>query len=455
MFDVSFMRVLRPSTLTIVIACAILIVGGLFLPTSSSAAGKALQYDKQGRVIGSTTYSKAPKTNNKHKGSTPNSANPNSSGFGSGSNSGFGSGPSKFNPDTAFEPGEVVILNPPPNFQDKISAKNFRVLEIVSLGNLGMRLARVRTPNTMSVPDAIRALSRVLPGVTIEANTQFDPSGSIQASRTTANPRTKAGWDNLSPTCGKGLVIGQIDASVDLKHPALKNQDITYRAFTKSGRKPATDGHGTAVAAILVGSADWGGLQPGAKLYAANMFEKNEAGKTVGSSIGLLRAVDWMVSLKVHALNLSIAGSDNKIVRKAFEIAKKHNLILIASAGNWGRSDKPAFPAAYSHVLAVTAIKSDGRVYTHANTGSYVDFAEPGVEVYTAAPGGGGKVTSGTSYSAPYVTVMAAILKQAGKAPNVAALRKILSGATQDLGKPGKDNVFGFGKIKARPICKS
>ena len=154
-------------------------------------------------------------------------------------------------------------------------------------------------------------------------------------------------------------------------------------------------------------------------------------------------------------MNLSIAGDDNKIVRKAFGLARRQNMILVAAVGNWGRADKPAYPAAYQHVVAVTATKGAELVYSHANSGKYVDFAAPGVGIYTALPGGGGKPQSGTSFATPYITVMAAILARAGKAPDAETLRKLLGRATRDLGRPGKDEIFGFGAVKAKPICSS
>ena len=363
--------------------------------------------------------------------------------------------PSAFNPTAAFEPGEVVLADPPYGFEDKIRAQGFRVTEHVRLTKLGLSLVRVATPTGMSIQDAIRVLSRELPGVTVDANTQFDPSAGTGIDRASANPRAIAGWQDLSPNCGKGLVLGQVDSGVDITHPALKGSDITYRSFTKSGRRPGPPDHGTAVAAMLVGNADWGGLLPGAKLYAANMFEINEQGKKVGSAVGLLQAIDWLVSQNVDAVNLSIAGSDNKVVRKAFDLARRQNMILVAAVGNWGRADKPAYPAAYEHVVAVTATKGAELVYSHANSGDYVDFAAPGVGIYTALPGGGGKPQSGTSFATPYITVMAAILAHAGKTPDAATLRKFLSPATRDLGRPGKDDVFGFGSVMAKPVCQS
>ena len=362
---------------------------------------------------------------------------------------------STFDPATAFEPGEVILVDPPKGFEDKIRTQGFRVTEHVRLGELGLGLVRVATPAGMNVPDAIRLLSRELPGVTIDANTHFDPSQGMGIDRASANPRAVAGWEDLSPTCGKGLVIGQIDSGVDVTHPALKGSDITYRAFAKPGRQPGPPDHGTSVAAMLVGNAEWGGLMPGAKLYAANMFETGEDGKNIGSTIGLLQSIDWLISQNVNAINLSIAGDDNEVVRKAFAKAKRQNMILIASVGNWGSADKPAYPAAYEHVIAVTATKGAELVYSHANSGKYVDFSAPGVGIYTALPGGGGKPQSGTSFATPYITVMAAILAHAGKTPDADTLRRLLGGATRDLGKPGKDDIFGLGSVKAKPVCQS
>lgn len=420
-----------------------------------------------GGMIGAYSYLNAPdeqKTAQKQSPSisappSPNAQNLNPTAPGTGQDvtsiSAFEGPRSTFNPATAYEPGEVILVDPPKGFEDKIRAQGFHVTEHIRLTSMNLGLVRVATPAGMNVPDAIRLLSRELPGVTIDANTHFDPSQGANIDRASANPRAVAGWESLSPTCGKGLVIGQIDSGVDVSHPALKSSDITYRSFSKPGRQPGPPDHGTSVAAMLVGSAEWGGLMPGAKLYAANMFETDETGKSVGSAVGLLQSIDWLMSQNVNAINLSIAGDDNEVVRKAFGAAKRQNMILVAAVGNWGSADKPAYPAAYDYVVAVTATKGEELVYSHANSGKYVDFSAPGVGIYTALPGGGGKPQSGTSFATPYITVMAAILAHAGKTPDADALRRLLSGATRDLGTPGKDDIFGLGSVKAKPVCQS
>jgi len=110
---------------------------------------------------------------------------------------------STFSPDQAYEPGEVIIAAPPADFEDKIRPAGFHVMEHVNLGRLGLKIVRVSTPPGMSVPDALRKLAVLLPGVTMDANNQFEDSsaGTAQAA---PNPRAKAGRKNLSENLWNG-----------------------------------------------------------------------------------------------------------------------------------------------------------------------------------------------------------------------------------------------------------
>ena len=352
-------------------------------------------------------------------------------------------------PDKWYEPGEVIVLDPPKGFSAFASSKGFRVLERERMGSLGMELWRLKTPKDMAVPQALRVLKGRFPGLTVDANHLFDASAG-KSGRLTA--RGILGWPEAPPSCGKGLKLGMIDAPVDASHPALKGQRVTYRSFHNPKRRPAKGDHGTAVAAMLVGKPGWGGLLPGATLKAANMFEINEGGKKVGSAKGLLSSVDWLIQQKVDTVNLSVAGADNKVVRLAFNKARQKGLVMVAAAGNWGRDDKPAFPAAYKHVMAVTAVDDKKRIYRQANQGSYIEFAAPGVDIWTAVPGGG-RYQSGTSFATPYLTAITALAIKKGVAKRTDSLRSILRKYAVDLGKGGRDTVYGWGFLNMKAFC--
>ena len=327
----------------------------------------------------------------------------------------------------------------------------FAVLEVTQLRELEMAIYRVAIPRGTKVPEARKLLASRFPGVAIDAHRVFETQGVKEYKKQTARPI--AGWPAASVSCGAGIRIGQIDSPVDTSHPALKGQRIEFRSFHKESRKPGPADHGTAVAAMLVGKPAWGGLLPGAELMAANMFEVNEAGKVIGSGMGLLRAIDWMAQKGVQVVNLSVAGGDNKVVRKAFQKAQEKGLILVAAAGNWGSAKRPAYPAAYRDVIAVTALDQKRRIYKKANSGAYIDFAAPGVRIYAAVPRGG-RVMSGTSFATPYIAVLLAMHIEAGAPKSPGTLRQLLSGRVLDLGDPGRDDIFGYGIVKLRPKCQ-
>lgn len=354
-------------------------------------------------------------------------------------------------PDELVVPGELLVADPPEGFARGARQLGFEVIEVVELRQLEMAVYRVATPPGMEVSEARKKLAARFPGIAIDSHRAFETQGVKEYGKQTARPM--AGWPQATATCGAGMRIGQIDSPVDTSHPALKGQRVEFKSFHKESRKPGPADHGTAVAAMLVGKPNWGGLLPGAELFAANMFEVNETGKVIGSGMGLLRAIDWMAQKKIQVVNMSVAGGDNKVVRKAFKLARKKGLVLVAAAGNWGSAKRPAYPAAYGDVIAVTALDKKRKIYKKANSGAYIDFAAPGVKIYAAVPRGG-RVMSGTSFATPYITVLLAMSIEAGAPTSPTALREMLSGRVLDLGNPGRDDVFGHGVVKLRPKCQ-
>ena len=358
-------------------------------------------------------------------------------------------------PEQQYEAGEVIVADPPPAFATSIGSLGFAVLETFRLNNIGTSVYRLRIPVGMSVDEARRRLAVQYPGISLDANHHYQAQ-QLQgrpADFPAKLPRALAGWNPGTPGCGAGVRLGMVDAAVDVNHPALRGQDIQFRSFHKEGSRAGSADHGTAVAAIMVGKPEWGGLLPGATLRAGNMFETNEVGKDVGSAVGLLKSVDWLLAEKVQAINFSVAGSDNKIVRGIIEKIAAKNLVIVAAAGNWGTDQRPAFPAAYNEVMAVTAFGDRGTLYAHANFGPYIDFAAPGVDVFTAVPGGGGKLQSGTSFASPFLAVLAALEVARGQPGNKASMQSLLSKTIIDLGPAGRDPQFGWGYVAKQPAC--
>ena len=93
-------------------------------------------------------------------------------------------------------------------------------------------------------------------------------------------------------------------------------------------------------------------------------------------------------------------------------MATRKGVVFVAAAGNGGPDAPAGYPAAYDEVIAVTAVDRKGGNYDHANRGTYIDVAAPGVQIWTALPDGEEGLLSGTSFAAPFVTAVAAVAYQ-------------------------------------------
>ena len=246
-----------------------------------------------------------------------------------------------------------------------------------------------------------------------------------------------------------------IDSPVDSRHEAFKGRRIIRKSFHDPDTDSGSALHGTAIAAMFVGkpSAEgYGGLLPEAKLYAANIFQRDENGETRADSMAFAQALDWLAGKRPHVINISLTGTESKAVRKAIAVARKHKIIVVAAAGTWGRKAAPAYPAAQRNVIAITAIDTDLAPYRKANRGRYIDFAAPGVDVWTAIPGGG-QFQTGSSFAAPYGTAAVALAVAAGVRNSPRDIRAHLKAFAVDAGDPGRDDTFGWGILKLDEPC--
>ncbi|MTI10770.1 S8 family serine peptidase [Curvivirga aplysinae] len=354
------------------------------------------------------------------------------------------------------ESGEIMIADPPFGTKTKLRQMGYEISGKHRLSTLDMEIIVVKTPEDKNLADALKELIAAFPNSIIDTNDLMDLSAKASAEDLELPyDRKTVGWGLVDPQCGFGLKIGMVDGAVDVKHPALKNQRLSYKSFIKKGRKAAAYEHGTAVAIMLVGEPgvedNIGGILPGAKLYAANIFEER-AGMVKGNLAAMLRSLDWFAQNKVKVVNMSIAGGINKIMKLALRKIEKKGIIIVAAAGNNGSKAAPVWPAADPSVLAITAIDHRLGVYKYANQGKYIDFAAPGVGIKTLTPQGP-KSQTGTSFATPYITGIVALHLQMGFKGNVEELRKSMQRYSKDLGKSGKDKTYGWGLVRIKPSC--
>ena len=81
-----------------------------------------------------------------------------------------------------------------------------------------------------------------------------------------------------------------------------------------------------------------------------------------------------------------------------------------------------------------------------ADKGSFIDYAAPGVNILTTAPGGSYTIATGTSLSSAHLSGIIALLLSQKRNQSIDAA---LTETAVDLGKPGRDQEFGEGLVSA------
>jgi len=224
-------------------------------------------------------------------------------------------------------------------------------------------------------------------------------------------------------------------------HPLLRSSPVVSRDFVLSeGTRPR--GHGTAVASLIAAQGS------GAHILAASVFFQTPGYNPGAMTESLVAALDWLVSEEVDVINMSLAGPPDALLERMLsELGKP---LVVAAVGNNGPSGEPLYPAAYDGVIGVTAVDRDKRIFHYANRGDHVDYAALGVNVQVADAGAGRRIESGTSMASPLVAVIiGSLLRQGRLSPD--ELQSVLLESCEDLGRKGRDRIYGHGLLTAPP----
>jgi Subtilase family len=353
-----------------------------------------------------------------------------------------------------YVPDEVVVANLTDDARSDITLLGFVVLDEQQLESLGLTITRVRVPRQMTPPSARRLLASRYPDVLVDVNALYRTQGQLSLPPPDY-PSKLIGWVHAPISCGQDIRIGVLDTAVDTATPGLSGAHIVQRSFLPAGAKSAPTEHGTTIASILIGQGSGGGagLLPGARLEVASVFGADSAGIPMADVVALLGGLDWLVGSGARVINMSFAGDANAVVALALRRVINGRAIVVAAVGNEGPTAPPAFPADEPGVIGVTAVDNHRQSYADANRGDDVDFAAPGVRVWTPGRTAAGSYHTGTSFATPFVTAAVAARLVEGAKPDADGIADGLAATAVDLGQPGTDPVFGRGLIQLANPC--
>ncbi len=245
---------------------------------------------------------------------------------------------------------------------------------------------------------------------------------------------------------GAGIRVAVINSAIDIRHPELANSIV--ESFDALGSSEGPHVHGTGIAGAIVAHARLTGSAPAAQILAVRAFGAGTGGAQSNSYV-ILKALNYAVVKGARVINMSFAGPKDPIIERGITAVAMNNVVMVAAAGNAGAKSPPLYPAANPNVIAVSATDAQDHLFRASNCGGHIAVAAPGVDVFLPAPDDKYQVTSGTSFSAAYVSGLAALMLERNPALKPDDLRATLMRTARDLGSPGRDDLFGAGEADA------
>jgi subtilisin family serine protease len=290
-----------------------------------------------------------------------------------------------------------------------------------------------------------------------------------------------AAWDRT--TGSPSVTVAVVDSGCDLDHPELASLLVPGFDMVDLGPSPVADpgwrfegdfngrdpipedevGHGTHVAGtiaclsnngVAVAGVNWQTKIMPIKALTRIVNITDGRVRGVGSSADIAAAIRHAADNGAHIINMSLGSNASVSVEaSAVAYAISKGLVVVAAMGNDGTSN-PSFPAAYPGVVAVGAIDSADHKASFSQTGSHIDVAAPGVDIWSTYLNGGTAKLQGTSMASPHVAGLAALIKAAKPSATGTEIADILRTTARPLRDnptdPVPNNQYGYGCIDAK-----
>ena len=295
------------------------------------------------------------------------------------------------------------------------------------------------------------------------------------------------GFDEVSGLDGSGVVVCVVDSGIELDHPDLTHLALAGWFDVINGQNEPYDdeGHGTAMAGIIVAKNGLTGNAQGVDLLVAKAIDSNGQ----GTDTGIAEAVDWCADNQADIISLSLGGEGGISIggittdqlENAVQDVLEQGIFVVAAAGNDGGQDDDgdvSSPGSVEDVICVGGVTRLGNVWSGSSEGDNdgrlwppmlprsdpdmkPEILGPGAEVPILFAGGSGDGSwwgwaSGTSAATAWVSGGLAIILEAhpelqregaSGGPNAIELikTKLSDNSQMDDGQSEHDDRFGYG----------
>jgi len=159
-------------------------------------------------------------------------------------------------------------------------------------------------------------------------------------------------------------------------------------------------------------------------------------------------AIIYAADNRAHIITLSLTVAPSTAIDAAIDYAYNQKGVFIdCAAGNSGGA--VSYPATNTNVVAVSSTDMADVISAFSNRGPEIELAAPGEQIWSTQLNNTYGQSQGTSFSAPQVAGVAGLLLSCDPSLTNNQVRSILHSNSVDLGAPGKDDLYGFGRIDA------
>ncbi|MDI1464266.1 S8 family serine peptidase [Catellatospora sp. KI3] len=265
--------------------------------------------------------------------------------------------------------------------------------------------------------------------------------------------RLPQAWDRTKGSTSQ--VIAVLDTGVngthqDLTGRVLAGYDAIANTPIAAGTNSDDNGHGSEVAGIAAANTGNGIGVAGAAWTAQILPVKVLDSEGYGYDSDIAEGVIWAADHGAKVINMSLGGvDDDPVLHDAVTYATDKGAVVVVAAGNDGNFT-PQYPAAYPEVLAVGATDAAGKLTDFSSLGDWVDVAAPGFDmISTGNDGNYWYGMAGTSFAAPLVSGVAALVRTVNPSMTPAQVIAKIKTTARDAGPHGLDPYYGNGIVDA------
>lgn len=316
---------------------------------------------------------------------------------------------------------------------------------------LKRNIVLARIPEAVVFEDKLQELGS-LPGVE-----RVEPDMIIQAAFIPNDPNyhdqwhlpavnLPAAWDYYQGSAE--ILVAVLDTGVDYNHPDLQERIMAGYDFYYNDSDPMDDvGHGTMVAGIIaaVSNNEFGvaGVDQACKILPV------KAGISTGfKDSAIIAGIQYAMDQGADIINMSFGGKDmSQEMKDILWDAYEKGIILVAASGN--DNTLVYYPAALPPVISVGATNIYDVCTSFSNYGEKLDLTAPGSDIYSTTINNNYKSQSGTSFSAPIVSGIAALLKGRNPSLTPAEVEYLLERSASRQSDLQWNNNYGYGRVNA------